>query len=106
MTYLFLYAIGIFVVWHTYKYGFIDTVKKLVNILLPSFLIIVFNIKTGRLLFKTPLIGILSILPTSIFIYRVSQPFLSLFNSWIDNSTDKKEDMENVVEAEVINIDE
>ena len=106
MTYLFLYVIGIFVAWHTYKYGFIDTGKKIVNILLPSFLIIVFNLKAGRLLFKSPLIGILSILPTSIFIYRASQPFLSLFNTWIDNSTAKKEDMENVVETEVVNLDE
>tara|TARA_B100000073_G_C23744389_1_gene574665 strand:- start:5887 stop:6168 length:282 start_codon:yes stop_codon:yes gene_type:complete len=93
-------------VWHLYKYGFVETIKKIVNILLPSFLIILFNLKAGKLLFKSPLIGIFSVLPSSIFIYRASQPALAFFNAWIDKHKINNVGMDNVVDAEAVQIDE
>ena len=59
-------------------------VKTVVKVIVPSALIILFNIKAGRLLFKSPVIGLLSALPTSIFIFRGSLPLVSYLNNWIE----------------------
>ena len=85
MTYLFLYVVGIILVWWTYRVGWLEALKTVVKVIVPSALIILFNIKAGRLLFKSPVVGLLSALPTSIFIFRGSLPLVSYINNWIEN---------------------
>ena len=67
--------------------------------------IILFNIKGGRLIFKSPIFGLLSVLPTSIFFYRVSLPLVSLINNWIENKRSKDYDSE-VIETDSVAIDD
>ena len=74
MTYLFLYIVGIILIWWIYRVGWLEALKTVVKVIVPSALIILFNIKAGRLLFKSPVVGLLSALPTSIFIFRGSLP--------------------------------
>ena len=69
MTYLFLYVVGVILIWWTYRVGWFEALKTVVKVIVPSVLIILFNIKAGRLLFKSPVVGFLSALPTSIFIF-------------------------------------
>tara|TARA_B100001989_G_scaffold201536_1_gene149976 strand:- start:272 stop:592 length:321 start_codon:yes stop_codon:yes gene_type:complete len=106
MTYLFLYVVGIVSIWWIYRVGWIEALKTLIRIMLPSILIILFNIKAGRLLFKNPLVGILSALPTSIFIYRSSLPVAASINNWIDNKRSKYEESKDVVDTDSIPIDD
>jgi len=84
MTYVFLYLIGLLLIWYVYKVGWLAALKTVISIIVPSFLIILFNAKAGRLLFKSPVIGIVSALPTSIFIFRGSKPLVTLINNWIE----------------------
>ena len=84
MTYLFIYVIGIILIWWTYRVGWLEALKTVIKVLVPSAFIILFNIKGGRLLFKSPVFGLLSVLPTSIFIYRGSLPLVSFINNWIE----------------------
>ena len=76
--------------------------KKILSVLIPSILIILFNVKAGRLIFKTPLVGILSVLPTAFFIYRGSKPLVFGINSWIDRKRNEFVDSKDVVDAQVI----
>ena len=105
MTYLFLYIVGIILIWYIYKVGWIEAVKTSVSIIIPSILIILFNIKAGKLIFKSPIIGIFSVLPTSIFIFQGSKPIVNKINSWI---TSKKvdENYDQVYETEATSIDD
>ena len=102
MTYLSLYICGLAVIWWIYRLGWVEALKLTVSILIPSALIILFNLKAGRLLFKSPIIGIISVLPTALFIYRGSQPLVLGINSWIERKTDGFVDSKKVVDAEVI----
>ena len=86
--------------------GWIEALKTVVKVLVPSILIIVFNIKAGRLLFKNPLIGLLSALPTSIFIYRASLSFVESINGWIDNKRFKYDESKDVIDTDSIPIDD
>ena len=106
MIYLFLYIISLFLIWYVYRFGWLETLKKIVTILVPSFLIILFNIKTGRLLFKTPTVGILSVVPTSIFIFRFSQPIVSIILRWIENKGEETRNKENVIDTDSIPLDD
>ena len=90
------------VIWWIYRLGWVEALKLTVSILIPSALIILFNLKAGRLLFKSPIIGIISVLPTALFIYRGSQPLVLGINSWIERKTDGFVDSKKVVDAEVI----
>ena len=83
MTYLFLYIVGIILIWWIYRVGWLEALKTVVKVIVPSALIILFNIKAGRLLFKSPVVGLVSALPTSIFIFRGSLPLVSYINNWI-----------------------
>ena len=103
MTYLFLYIVGIIIIWWIYRVGWLETLKTVIKVLIPSLIIILFNIKAGRILFKSPFIGILSALPTSIFLYRGSYPLVSKINDWLEN---KNENMQNVVDTDSYPIDE
>ena len=67
-----------------------------------SLFIILFNVKAGRLIFKTPALGIISVLPTAFFIYRGSKPFVSRINSWIDQKRNEFVYSQGVVDTEVI----
>ena len=106
MTYLFLYLVGIVLIWWIYRVGWIEALKTVIRILVPSILIILFNIKAGRLLFKNPLVGLLSALPTSIFIFRGSIPLVSSINNWIDIKRSKYEDSTEVIDTDSIPIDD
>ena len=105
MTYLFLYLIGIILIWWTYRVGWLEALKTVIKVLVPSVFIILFNIKGGRLLFKSPIVGLLSILPTSIFIYRVSLPLVSFINNWIEKKRSDDYDSE-VIETDSVSIDD
>jgi len=74
--------------------------------MIPSTLIILFNIKAGRFLFKNPMIGLISSLPTSIFIYRASQPFIASLNNWIDKRRNNFEEYNEVIDTDSIPIDD
>tara|TARA_Y100001968_G_scaffold13252_1_gene10830 strand:+ start:309 stop:632 length:324 start_codon:yes stop_codon:yes gene_type:complete len=102
MSYLFLYVFGIVSIWWIYRVGLQEGLKNILSVLIPSTLIILFNIKAGRLLFRNPVIGIISILPTAIFIYRGSLPLLGVINSWINRRANDFVESQNVVDAEVI----
>ena len=102
MTYLVLYIAGIASIWWIYRVGWTEALKTILSILIPSILIILFNIKAGRLIFKSPAVGIISVLPTAFFIYRVSKPLVFRVNSWIDSKRNEFVDSPNIVDAEVI----
>ena len=68
MTYLLFYVVGIILIWWVYRVGWLEALKSIITVIIPCVLIILFNIKAGRLLFRNPIIGILSALPTSVFI--------------------------------------
>ncbi len=102
MTYLILYIAGIASIWWIYRVGWIEALKTILSILIPSVLIILFNVKAGKLIFKSPIVGIISVLPTAFFIYRGSRPVVSGINNWIDKKRNEYVDSKDVVEAEVI----
>ncbi len=102
MAYVVLYVAGIACIWWVYRVGWREALKNILSVLIPSALIILFNVKAGRLLFKSPLVGIISILPTAIFIYRGSLPLVAVINSWIDRKTNDFVESQDVVDAEVI----
>ena len=105
MTYLFLYVVGISLIWWTYHVGWIESLKTVIKVIVPSLLIIIFNIKAGKLLFKSPVVGLLSALPTSIFIYRGSIPIVDYINGWIEKKISKYEDSE-VIDTDSIPLDD
>jgi len=92
-------------IWWTYRVGWIEALKTVIKVLVPSVLIILFNIKAGRLLFKSPVLGLLSALPTSIFIFRGSLPLVSYINSSIENKVSKYEDSE-VIDTDSVPLDD
>tara|TARA_Y100001968_G_scaffold316613_1_gene344684 strand:- start:222 stop:545 length:324 start_codon:yes stop_codon:yes gene_type:complete len=106
MTYLVLYIAGIASIWWVYRVGWIEALKTILSVLIPSLLIILFNIKAGRLIFKNPTVGIVSILPTAFFIYRGSKPIVFGINSWLDRKRSEFVDSKDVVDAEVISKEE
>ena len=106
MTYFILYIAGITSIWWIYRVGWTETLKTILSILIPSILIILFNVKAGRLIFKNPTVGIISVLPTAIFIYRGSKPLVFGINSWIDRRRNEFVDSKEVVDAEVVSKEE
>ena len=106
MIYLFLYIAGITSIWWVYRVGWTEAIKTILSILIPSILIILFNVKAGRLIFKNPAVGIISVLPTAFFIYRGSKPLVFGINSWIDHKRNEFVDSKNIVDAEVIHEEE
>ena len=105
MTYLFLYVVGITLIWWIYRVGWLEALKTVVKVIVPSALIILFNIKAGRLLFKSPVVGLLSTLPTSIFIFRGSLHLVSYINNWIENKINKYDDSE-VIDTDSVPLDD
>ena len=106
MTYLLLYVSGIATIWWGYRVGWTEALKTIISVLIPSFLIILFNVKAGRLIFKNPAVGIISVLPTAVFIYRGSKPLVFSINNWIDRKRNEFNDSKEVVDAEVISKEE
>ena len=106
MTYLFLYLIGIILVLYIYKVGWFVALKTVVSIIVPSITIVLFNVKAGRLLFRSPLVGIISALPTSIFIYRSTKPIVYLINNWLEKKLNNIETYDDVIDTESIPLDE
>ena len=106
MTYFILYFFGIASFWWVYRVGWTEALKTILSVLIPSLLIIFFNIKAGRLIFKNPTVGIISVLPTAIFIYRGSKPLVVGINSWIDRKRNEFVDSKEVVDAEVVSKEE
>ena len=106
MTYFILYFFGIASIWWVYRVGWPEALKTILSVLIPSLLIILFNVKAGRLIFKNPMVGIISVLPTAIFIYRGSKPLVVGINSWIDRKRNEFVDSKEVVDAEVVSKEE
>jgi len=106
MTYFVLYIAGIASIWWVYRVGWTQAIKTILSVLIPSFLIILFNIKAGRLIFKSPVVGIISVIPTVFFIYRGSKPLVNGINSWIDRERNDFVASPDVVDAEVISKEE
>ena len=106
MTYLILYIAGLASIWWIYRVGWVEALKTIFSVLIPSLLIILFNVKAGRLIFKSPIVGIISILPTAFLIYRASKPIVYGINNWIDKKRNEYVDSENIVDAEVISKEE
>ena len=89
MIYLILYVAGIASIWWIFRVGWLEAIKTIVSVLIPSILIVLFNAKAGRLLFRNPIVGIISVLPTAVFIFKASQPVVVGINSWIDKKTNR-----------------
>jgi hypothetical protein len=106
MAYLILYFFGITSIWWVYRVGWTEALKTILSVLIPSLLIILFNVKAGRLIFKNPAVGIISVLPTAILIYRGSKPLVFGINSWIDRRRNDMVDSQEVVDAEVVSKEE
>tara|TARA_B100000214_G_C23577208_1_gene450156 strand:- start:249 stop:572 length:324 start_codon:yes stop_codon:yes gene_type:complete len=106
MTYFILYFAFICSIWWAYRVGWIEAIKTIISVLIPSLLIILFNIKAGNFIFKNPAVGIISVLPTAIFIYRGSKPLVFGINSWIDTKCNEFVDSKEIVDAEVVSKEE
>ena len=106
MIYLFLYVIGLLLIWNIYRSGWLQTLKLIVSVIVPSFLIILFNLKAGKLIFKSPIIGIFSILPTSIFIFRGSKPLVSQILNFIDKKENNISNESDFIETEAFTIED
>ncbi len=106
MTYFLLYFFGIASIWWVYRVGWSEAIKTIISVLIPSLLIILFNVKAGRLIFKNPAVGIISVLPTAIFIYRGSKPLVFSINNWIDRKRNEFVESKEVVDAEVVSKEE
>ena len=106
MTYFILYFFGIASIWWVYRVGWTEALKTIISVLIPSLLIILFNIKAGRLIFINPSVGIISVLSTAIFIFQGSKPLVFGINSWIDRKTNEFVDSKEVVDAEVVSKEE
>ena len=102
MIYFALYIFAIATIWWMYSLGFKESLKQLISVLVPTVLIIIFNLKAGKFIFKNPLLGFISILPTALFIYQVTKPLIVSVNNSIENSFRNNEDDEHVVEVDVI----
>ena len=106
MTFFVLYFFGIASIWWVYRVGWTEALKTILSVLIPSILIILFNVKAGRLIFKNPAVGIISVLPTAIFIYQGSKPLVFGINGWIDRKRNEFVDSKEVVDAEVVSKEE
>ena len=106
MTYLVLYIAGITSIWWIYRVGWTEALKTILSVLIPSILIILFNVKAGRLIFRNPAVGILSALPTAFFIYKGSKPIVFGINNWVDRKRNEYVNSEDIVDAEVISKEE
>ncbi len=84
------------------RVGWPEALKIILSILISSILIILFNVRAGRLLFRNPIAGIIGVLPAAVFIFNASQPLVAGINRWIDKKTNKFVDLKDVVNAEVI----
>ena len=106
MAYFILYISGIASIWWIYRVGWTEALKTILSVLIPSILILLFNIKAGQLIFRNPAVGIISVIPTAFFIYRGSKPIVFGINSWIDRKRTEFVESKDVVEAEVISKEE
>ena len=97
---------GLILIWNIYRFGWKQTLKLVISVIVPSLLIILFNLKAGRLIFKSPIIGIFSILPTSIFIYRGSKPLVSQIINWVDRSENSFSKEDDFIETEAVSVED
>ena len=102
MTYLALYIAAIGSIWWISRVGWSEALKTTLRVLVPSVLIILFNARAGRFLFRNPIVGIISVLPTAVFIFKASQPLVLEINSWIEKKATGSVGIKDVVDAEVI----
>ena len=102
MTYLYLYILVIASMFLVYRFGWLEAIKSILRILIPSGLIILFNLKAGSLLFKSPILGIMSFIPTAILIFKGSQPLVNALQTWLDRTKDSFAVSNDVVDAELI----
>ncbi len=102
MSYIALYILIVAGIWWASRVGWSEALKIILSVLVPSLLVILFNVRLGRFLFRNPILGIISVLPTVVFIYKTSQPLVNGINSWIDSRGSNINDSQEVVDTEVI----
>lgn len=102
MTYIALYIFFVSFIWWGYRLGWAEALKKIISILIPSILIIFVNIRFSKLILSNPLIGLISVLPTAVIVYKYSKPTVDSINSWIDRKRDQFVDSQDIVDADVI----
>jgi len=103
MAYLTLYITAIAFIWWIFHVGWSEAIKTILSVLIPSLLIILFNACLGRILFRNPVVGIITALPTSFFIYKRSQTLVSIISRWIGmKGINIVESQVEIVETEVI----
>jgi len=102
MTYLVFYVAGIASLLLIWRVGWSAALQIILSILIPSVLIILFNVKAGRFLFRSPIVGVICVLPTAAFIFKASQPLVVGINNWIDRQTSDIDEIPDVVDAELI----
>ena len=102
MAYLALYIVCIAFIFRGSRVGWLNAVQRMLSILLPSLLIILFTVRAGHLIFRSPLVGLISILLTTFLIYHGSKPLVNAINSWLESKTNGCVDLKDVVEVEVV----
>ncbi len=102
MTYIIIYIVGIASIWWIYRVGFSKALKDILSILIPSILIILFNAKAGSLLFRNPAVGILSSIPTAIFIYKASLPLVASIHNWVDQKGNNYVHEKDIIDVQII----
>ncbi len=84
MTIFISYIIIVVLLLFASKSGWWEVLKKLVAVFIPLSAIILINIRLAPILFRSPLIGLLSMLPNIYFIFKITSPIVNKINSWID----------------------
>ncbi len=102
MAYIVLYLAFVASIFWIWRVGWSEALKKIISVLIPSTLIILLNLKAGRIIFRSPFVGVISFLPTAFFVYRFSQPFVTGVNNWIDRKSNNFGDSQEIVDIEVI----
>ncbi len=102
MIYFAFYIVILAWVWWGSRVGWLQAIQTSLAILIPLILILLFNVKAGRLLFRNPMVGIISMLPTTVLIFKASQPLVAGINTWMASKANGFDGMEDIVDAEVI----
>ena len=102
MSYVALYIISIGSIWWISQVGLLVALKKIISVCIPLVLIILLNVRLGKFIFKNPVLGIISVMPTAILIYKASEPLVVGINSWIDRGSQDVANSQDIVDAEVI----
>ncbi len=102
MIYFLIYVLIIICIILTRYYDSKDLIKKFITIAIPSALILLFSIITGKYIYRSPVIAFSILLPTSILVYKSTGILMSKVNTWIDHEFSTDNQSYEVVDTEVI----